>query len=93
MYYADRVKKEYPGYDVRVSILGHLERGGAASANDRILASRLGEAAMQALMEGQRNVMIGTRNNEIVYVPFVQAIKKDKTIDKSLIRVLNELSI
>ena len=93
MYYADRVKKEYPGYDVRVSILGHLQRGGAPSANDRILASRLGEAAIQALMEGQRNVMIGIRNNEIVYVPFVQAIKKDKPIDKSLIRVLNELSI
>ena len=52
MYYADRVKKEYPGYDVRVSILGHLQRGGAPSANDRILASRLGEAAIQALMEG-----------------------------------------
>lgn len=81
------------GYDVRVSILGHLQRGGAPSANDRILASRLGEAAIQALMEGQRNVMIGIRNNEIVYVPFVQAIKKDKPIDKSLIRVLNELSI
>lgn len=93
MYYADRVKKEYPGYDVKVSILGHLQRGGAPSANDRILASRLGEAAIQALMEDQRNVMIGIRNNEIVYVPFVQAIKKDKTIDKSLIRVLNELSI
>ena len=65
------LSKEYPGYDVRVSILGHLQRGGAPSANDRILASRLGEAAIQALMEGQRNVMIGIRNNEIVYVPFV----------------------
>ena len=75
IYYADRVKKEFPGYDVRVSILGHLQRGGAPSANDRILASRLGEAAIQALMEGQRNVMIGIRNNEILYVPFVQAIK------------------
>ena len=60
MYYADRVKKEYPEYDVRVSILGHLQRGGAPSANDRILASRLGEAAIQALMEDQQNVMIGT---------------------------------
>ncbi len=93
MYYADRVKKEYPEYDVRVSILGHLQRGGAPSANDRILASRLGEAAIQALMEDQQNVMIGIRNNEIVYVPFAQAIKNDKPIDKSLIRVLNELSI
>lgn len=83
MYYADRVKKEYPGYDVRVSILGHLQRGGAPSANDRILASRLGEAAIQALMEGQRNVMIGIRNNEIVYVPFVQAIKRTRLLTKA----------
>lgn len=83
MYYADRVKKEYPGYDVRVSILGHLQRGGAPSANDRILASRLGEAAIQALMEGQRNVMIGIRNNEIVYVPFVQAIKRTSLLTKA----------
>lgn len=83
IYYADRVKKEYPGYDVRVSILGHLQRGGAPSANDRILASRLGEAAIQALMEGQRNVMIGIRNNEIVYVPFVQAIKRTSLLTKA----------
>ena len=93
MYYADRVKREYPGYDVRVSILGHLQRGGAPSANDRILASRLGEAAIQALMEDQHNIMVGIHNNEIVYVPFDQAIKNDKPIDKNLIRVLNELSI
>ena len=89
----DRVKREYPGYDVRVSILGHLQRGGAPSANDRILASRLGEAAIQALMEDQHNIMVGIHNNEIVYVPFDQAIKNDKPIDKNLIRVLNELSI
>ena len=93
MHYADRVKREYPGYDVRVSILGHLQRGGAPSANDRILASRLGEAAIQALMEAQHNIMVGIHNNEIVYVPFDQAIKNDKPIDKNLIRVLNELSI
>ena len=93
MHYADRVKREYPGYDVRVSILGHLQRGGAPSANDRILASRLGEAAIQALMEDQHNIMVGIHNNEIVYVPFDQAIKNDKPIDKKLIRVLNELSI
>lgn len=93
MYYAERVKKEYPQYDVRVSILGHLQRGGSPSAYDRILASRLGEAAIEAILEDQRNVMIGIRNNEIVYVPFVEAIKKDKPIDKRLIKVLDELSI
>ena len=93
MHYAERVRKEYPQYEVRVSILGHLQRGGSPSAYDRVLASRLGVGAIQALLEGQRNVMVGIHNDEIVYVPFAQAIKDDKPLDKSLIRVLNELSI
>lgn len=93
MHYAERVKKEYPQYDVRVSILGHLQRGGSPSAYDRILASRLGDGAIQALLEGQRNVLIGIRNDTVVYIPFTEAIKDDKPLDKSLIRVLNELSI
>lgn len=93
IYYADRVKKEYPEYDVKVSILGHLQRGGSPSASDRILASRLGAASIQALLEGQRNVMVGIHDGEVVYVPFAVAIKNDKPIDKSLISVLDELSI
>ena len=93
MYYADRVKKEYPEFDVRVSILGHLQRGGSPSAYDRILASRLGVGAIQALKEGQRNVMIGIRNDEVVYVPFTNAVKSDKPIKKELIDVLGILSI
>ncbi len=93
MYYAERVKKEFPGYDVRVSILGHLQRGGSPTARDRILASRTGVGAIEAIMQGQRNVMIGVRNNEIVYVPFSEAIRSDKPMDKKLFQVLNELSI
>ena len=93
MHYAERVKKEYPQYDVRVTILGHLQRGGSPSAYDRILASRLGVGAIEALLEDQRNVMIGIRNDKVVYVPFSEAIKKDKPLDKSLIQVLDELSI
>ena len=93
MYYAERVRKEYPNFDVRVSILGHLQRGGSPSARDRILASRVGAAAVQALVQGQRNVMVGVRNNEIVYVPFIDAISKRKPLDPQLIRVLDELSI
>lgn len=93
MYYADRVKKEFPGYDVRVSILGHLQRGGSPTARDRILASRTGVGAIEAIMQGQRNVMIGIRNNEVVYVPFSEAIRSDKPMDKKLFTVLNELSI
>ena len=80
MYYADRVKKEYPEFDVRVSILGHLQRGGSPSAYDRILASRLGVGAITAL-------------REVVYVPFCNAIKSDKPVKKELINVLGILSI
>ena len=93
MYYADRVKNEFPGYDVRVSILGHLQRGGSPTARDRILASRTGVGAIEAIMQGQRNVMIGVRNNEVVYIPFSEAIRSDKPMDRKLFKVLNELSI
>lgn len=93
MHYAERVKNEYPGYDVRVSILGHLQRGGSPTAHDRILASRLGAAAIDAIMEDQRNVMIGIVNDNIVYVPFSKAIKNDKPIKQELVNVLRQLSI
>ena len=93
LYYADRVKKEFSGFDVRVSILGHLQRGGTPSAHDRILASRTGVGAIEAIKQGQRNVMVGIRNNEVVYVPFSEAIRTDKPFDKKLIKVLDELSI
>ena len=93
MYYAERVKKEFPEYDVRVSILGHLQRGGSPSAGDRILASRLGAGAINAILEGQRNVMIGIKNDEVVYVPFSNAIKSDKPVKKELIDLLAVLSI
>lgn len=93
MHYAERVKNEYPEYDVRVTILGHLQRGGSPTAHDRILASRLGAAAIDAIMEGQRNVMVGIENDQVVYVPFTKAIKNDKPINKELVNVLRELSI
>lgn len=93
MHYAERVRKEYPQFDVRVSILGHLQRGGKPTAYDRILASRLGVAAIEALKEGQRNVMIGVKNDQIVYVPIAKAIKIDKPIGEELINVLQTLSI
>ena len=90
---AERVKKEYPQYDVRVSILGHLQRGGSPTAQDRILASRMGIAAIQALLEHQRNVMIGIRENEIDYVPFKRAIRKEREISEELLEVLRISSI
>jgi 6-phosphofructokinase 1 len=90
---AERMKNEFPEYDVRVSILGHLQRGGSPTAYDRILASRTGYAAIEALREGQRNVLVGIHNDMIVNIPFTRAIKKDKPIDAELLTVLRVLSI
>lgn len=90
---AEQVKKDYPDYDVRVTILGHIQRGGSPSAADRILASRMGEAAVNALIEDQRNVMIGLQDDKLVYVPFSKAIRDDKTIDRNLLQTLRTLSI
>ena len=92
MHYAERVRAEYPQYDVRVSILGHLQRGGSPSAFDRILASRMGVAAIEALKEGQRNIMIGIKDDTIVYIPISKAVKIDKPIDSELRNVLDILS-
>ena len=90
---AERVKKLYPQFDVRVSILGHLQRGGSPSAQDRILATRMGVASIEALLEDQRNVMVGIQNDEIVLVPFAKAIKNDKPIDPNLLDVLRIVSM
>ena len=90
---AERVKKEHPEYDVRVVVLGHMQRGGTPSAQDRILASRMGAAAIEALLEEQRNLMVGIVNDEIVYVPFTKAIRDDKPINMKLISTLRTLSI
>jgi 6-phosphofructokinase 1 len=90
---AERVKKEYPNFDVRVTILGHLQRGGSPSAQDRIMATRMGVAAIEALLEDQRNVMIGIQNEQIVYVPFSKAIRNEKPINRDLLDILRISSI
>lgn len=90
---AERMRREHPEYDVRVSILGHIQRGGSPTAYDRILAGRMGVAAIDALMDGLRNIMIGIVDNEIVHVPLAKAIKDDKLVDEQLLGVLQILSI
>ena len=90
---AERIKREYPQYDARVTILGHIQRGGSPTAKDRILASRMGAAAIKALLEGQRNVMIGIQNGAMVYVPFAKAISHEKRIDRDSIELVKILSI
>ncbi len=90
---AQRVKKEYPQFDSRVTILGHIQRGGSPTAFDRIIASRMGQAAVEALLDGQRNIMIGIDNDQLVNVPFSQAIRDDKPIDRGLLQTVKILSI
>lgn len=90
---AERMKRDFPQYDVRVTILGHVQRGGSPTAVDRILASRMGAAAIDALLDDQRNVMIGVENDKIVYVPFSKAIKKNRSIPENLMNTLRVLSI
>ena len=90
---AAHVKERFPDYDVRVTILGHIQRGGSPCATDRIMASRMGVAAIEALLEDQRNVMIGYDHDEIVYVPFVKAIKDHKPVSSKLLDIVSILSI
>lgn len=90
---ADIIKKAHPDYGTRVTILGHLQRGGSPTAADRILASRLGCHAILALLDEQRSVMIGMQNGEIAYVPLTKAIKQKKDIQPDKWNALHMLSI
>lgn len=90
---ARRIKEEFPEYDARVTILGHLQRGGSPTAADRILASRMGAQAITALSEGQRNIMIGIKNGELVYVPFSKAINHSRKLDLTGMELVKILSI
>jgi 6-phosphofructokinase len=90
---AKKVKKDFVDYDVRVSILGHIQRGGTPSAYDRVTASLFGHAAVQALLDDQKSVMIGMDNGELDHCTFNKAIKKHKTIDLERLEVAEILSV
>ncbi|MFN4085555.1 MAG: 6-phosphofructokinase [Spirosomataceae bacterium] len=91
---ADSIKNQVEGkLDIRVTTLGHIQRGGTPTAYDRILASRLGLGAVEGLMKGYKNVMAGVVNNELVYTPFIDTIKKQKPIHDDLLRMVHILSI
>ncbi|WP_225972449.1 6-phosphofructokinase [Ephemeroptericola cinctiostellae] len=88
-----RVREHYPDYDMRVTVLGHLQRGGAPSCSDRVLASRLGVAAVEGLMAGQSGVMAGLRGGQVVFTPLSDAVKKNHEIDAELIRISDILAV
>ncbi len=86
---AEYIGDNLKGYDIRVSVLGHIQRGGAPSCFDRVLASRLGVGAVEALMRGENKVMVGVTNKVVTSVDFEVAIKGQKPLDEELRRVLN----
>jgi 6-phosphofructokinase 1 len=90
---AEKTKVEFPDYDIRVAILGHIQRGGSPSCADRVLASRLGYGAVVGLMEGKTNVMVGMRSNDMVYTAIEEAIKKHNEINKDLLLISQILAI
>jgi 6-phosphofructokinase 1 len=89
---ARKVKERFNQYDTRVSVIGHMQRGGSPTCNDRVLASRLGVAAVEALLEGKRNMMIGMIHKDIHYTPFEKAAKHNLDINMNLLRISEILS-
>jgi 6-phosphofructokinase 1 len=88
-----RVKEKFPHLDTRVSILGHIQRGGKPTCMDRVLASRTGVAAVEALLAGHHGEMVGLIANEIAYTPFEHAIKHNREIDPNMIKIVEMLSL
>jgi 6-phosphofructokinase 1 len=88
-----KVKEKLPNWNTRVTILGHIQRGGSPSANDRVIASLMGYDAIKALMNGEKGVMVGIVNREIVYTPFSKSIKHHNEINRSLLEIARILSL
>lgn len=87
------VKEKAPEFDTKVSVIGHLQRGGSPTCSDRVLASRLGYASVEALLHGKKNVAIGIVNDKITYTSFDDAIKKTKDLNKDLINMAHILAM
>jgi len=89
---AQRVKERFKDLDIRVNVLGHMQRGGAPSAFDRFLASRMGVAAVEALLDNQRSIMIGFKNHEIDHISFNKTIKGHRDLNRILLEVADILT-
>lgn len=90
---ARKINERFENYDTRVVVLGHIQRGGKPTCMDRVLASRLGAAAVEALQEGMSNIMVGVVNGEIKYTSFEKACKQHQRIDKALLELVEILSV
>ena len=87
------VEESFPEYEVKVTILGHVQRGGKPTCVDRVLASRLGVAAVEKLREGVSGVMVGVRDQKVVTTPLEEAISKHNAIDEALLRVADIVTV
>ncbi|MCK4678139.1 MAG: 6-phosphofructokinase, partial [Bacteroidales bacterium] len=90
---AKKVQEKFSEYDTRVTVLGHIQRGGAPSANDRIIASLMGYHAVNALLAGEKGIMVGIVNKEIKYTPFSESIKHHKEINRNLLEMARILAL
>lgn len=89
---AHRVKEKFQEMDARIVVLGHIQRGGAPSCNDRMLATQLGVAAVEGLLKGEKDVMAGQIHEDIVFTPFAEAITQHPKINKKLFRIIDVLA-
>ena len=90
---AEQVKQRCPQFDIRVSVLGHLQRGGNPTMADRLLAARLGAAAVEGLMVGMQHCVVGVVNGEVSFTPHAEALARKKTIGPDLFRLLQMLAV
>ena len=87
------INKRFTNFDTRVTVIGHLQRGGSPTCMDRVLASRLGYEAVNALLDNRLNVMVGITNNKVNYTSFKKAISKSKPIDMRLLEMAEILAM
>jgi len=93
MMISNAIKHDFPEFNIRVTILGHIQRGGAPTAFDRVMASEMGIAAVKGLLSGEKNVMVGVKNRKTVYVPLCKAEKHTKKLKPSLLETLSILNV
>ncbi|HYG53467.1 MAG TPA: 6-phosphofructokinase [Flavobacteriales bacterium] len=89
---AEKLKEALPEYDIGTCVLGHIQRGGSPTCNDRILGSKLGAAAVEAIIDGKHNVMVGEINKEIVYTPFEKAVKQHMELNPCFLQLIRMFS-
>jgi 6-phosphofructokinase 1 len=90
---AEQIKSLNPEYDIKVTIIGHLQRGGSPTAMDRVLATRMGHSAVQSLLRGERGIALGIINDKITFTPFHDAITKTKSLNKELVKMAEILAL